>query len=105
MSKTNTAIFTKYKANFVSKALIQTKAGPRGSVTPFLVYVLKRSRELELPIDLPLELFDCYLLYYMVGKSGVRKYRNFRKATSEFVKTYSLLKTINTKVYGSRRVR
>ena len=37
MRKTNTASFTKYKANILSKALKQAKAGPRSSGTPFLV--------------------------------------------------------------------
>ena len=37
MRKTNTAMFTKYWANFLSKALKQTKAGPRSSGTTFLV--------------------------------------------------------------------
>ena len=36
MRKTNTAMFTKYKANFLSKALTQSKAGHRSSGTPFL---------------------------------------------------------------------
>ena len=37
MRKTNTAMFTKYYANFLSKALEQIKAGPRSLGTPFLV--------------------------------------------------------------------
>ena len=37
MRKTNTAMFTKYLANFLSIALIQHRAGPRSSGTPFLV--------------------------------------------------------------------
>ena len=37
MRKTNTAMFTKYKANFLSIALKQTKAGPQSLGTPFLV--------------------------------------------------------------------
>ena len=39
MRKTNTAMFTKYEANFLSKAPKQTKAGPRSSGTPFLVCI------------------------------------------------------------------
>ena len=39
MRKTNTLLsyLTKYKANFLSKAFKQTKAGPRCLGTPFLV--------------------------------------------------------------------
>ena len=37
MRRTNTAMFTKYKAIFLSTALKQTKAGPQSSGTPFLV--------------------------------------------------------------------
>ena len=37
MRKTNTAMFTKYQAIFLSEALKQTEAGPRSSGTPFLV--------------------------------------------------------------------
>ena len=40
MGKTNTAMFTKYWANFLSKTLKQTKAGPRSSGTTFLVITL-----------------------------------------------------------------
>ena len=37
MRRTNTALFTNF---FLSKSLKQTKAGPRSSGTPFLVYGL-----------------------------------------------------------------
>ena len=37
MRKTNKIMFTKYWANFLSKALKQAKAGPRSLGTPFLV--------------------------------------------------------------------
>ena len=36
----NTVMFTKYPANFLSKALKQTKAGPPSSGPPFLVNVI-----------------------------------------------------------------
>ena len=37
MRKTNTVMYTKYWADFLSITLMQTKAGPRSSGTPFLV--------------------------------------------------------------------
>ena len=40
MRKTNTVIFTKYQANFLSKAFNQTKAGPRSSGTHFPVLII-----------------------------------------------------------------
>ena len=38
MRKTNTVMFTEYYGRFLSIALKQTKAGPRSSGIPVLVY-------------------------------------------------------------------
>ena len=40
MRKTNTVMLTKHLANFLSKALKQTKVGSRSSGTPFLVLII-----------------------------------------------------------------